>query len=197
MFNSIKGMLTEKSAEFLYIDTHGIEWEIGASAYTLSKVGPINNEVKVYTFLQHREDAMKIFGFADRKERELFLELLKVQGLGAKQSMRILSSTTIDQFVGYLEDEDTASLSKIPGIGKKTSQKILLTLRGKLNFNEDREVASSVDEEIIESLTAMGFEKKRVIQVLKVLLKDPAITSLGASEKEQEIFKRAIVQLST
>ena len=113
--------------------------------------------------------------------------------------MKILSSVRADQLILYLEEENLDGLASLPGLGKKTAQKILLQLRGKLSWDDGPGAASSSgpDAEWIESLAAMGFEKRKVQTVVKALLKDEAIVSLSADKKEQEILRRAIVELSS
>ena len=91
MFNSISGILTGKTAESIYIETHGIEWEIFVSTLSAERFGTAGNTVKAYTWLYHREDQMRLFGFLTPAERSLFLDLTKVDGIGPKQALKILS----------------------------------------------------------------------------------------------------------
>ena len=123
MFNSISGTLTGKSTESIYIETHGIEWEIFVSALSADRFGSAGSTVRAYTWLYHREDQMKLFGFLTPAERSLFLDLTKVDGIGPKQALKILSGLDGAALEAALEAGDVARLQSIPGIGKKNSAK--------------------------------------------------------------------------
>ena len=136
MFNSTTGIITYKFSQTLCIQNHGLEWELTVPLTTLDALPPAGEETKVYTWLYHREDSMKLFGFATVNERAVFLDLMKVEGVGAKAAVRILSSISASELAAVLDFEDMARLEKIPGVGKKTAQKMMLTLKGKLNLEE-------------------------------------------------------------
>jgi len=182
------------------IENQGMEWQIIASGITVSALPSVGNQGKVYTWLYHKEDQMALYGFSGKKERSLFLDLISVSGVGPKGAVKILSTVRPDQLMLYLEEENVDGLASLPGLGKKTAQKILLQLRGKLSWDESSaggSAAGGPETEWIESLTAMGFDKRKVISVVKALLKDEAIASLSSDKKEQEILRRAIVELSS
>jgi Holliday junction DNA helicase RuvA subunit len=124
----------------------------------------VGAEARVYLYLHHRDDQMKLYGFAQTSERVLFLELLKVDGIGPRQALRILSSTPPEMFLPILDAGDVEALSRTPGIGKKTAQKIVLTLRGKLRLEEHE--ASSSSDELVAALVEMGFERKQAVEAV-------------------------------
>ncbi|MBI9098881.1 MAG: Holliday junction branch migration protein RuvA, partial [Spirochaetaceae bacterium] len=117
---------------------------------------------------------------------------------GPKGALKILSGVPVKQFVEFLENEDVTALSSIPGLGKKTAQKIILQLKGKLKIESDESSEEkSVNSEIIESLTSMGFDKKYVKKAVTQILKDDKVQSLSDEKRDQEIIRRAIIELSS
>ena len=127
MFNSIFGTITGKFPQTLYIETHGVEWDISVPDSALDTFPPVGSEGRIYTWLSHREDSMKLFGFSSPTERAMFLDLQKVEGVGPKAALKILSSVSASDITSVLEEGDIAKLEKLPGVGKKTAQKMLLT----------------------------------------------------------------------
>ncbi|MDC7233448.1 MAG: Holliday junction branch migration protein RuvA [Spirochaetales bacterium] len=199
MINSIRGTVSEKGETWICIDNQGMEYQLTASSLSISALPAVGSEARVFTWLYHKEDMMALYGFASQKERFLFLDLISVSGVGPKGAIKILSAVRADQLMMYLEEENLDALASLPGLGKKTAQKILLQLRGKLSWDDPGTPSahSGPDAEWIESLTAMGFEKRKVVAVVKVLMKSDEIAALSSDKKEQEILRRAIVELSS
>lgn len=197
MFNSLKGTLTGKFTQNIYLDTHGIEWDLSCSQSTINDLPCIGSEVQIYTWMYHKEDIMKIFGFASINERSVFIDLLKVDGVGPKGALKILSSLPYSVLAQALEDEDLSKLENISGIGKKTAQKMLLTLKGKLQLYSTEKVVSKKSEwdDVIIALTNMGYDKKNCEVVVEDIAKSLDI-SLTQKAKEEQIFRRAIVELA-
>lgn len=198
MFNSISGMLTGKGANSVFIDTHGIEWEIFVTQLTLEKLN-VGKTQKLYTWLQHREDQMQLFGFYSIKERSMFLDLTKVEGIGPKQAMKILSSITPDNLEIALENGDIAILQSISGIGKKTAQKMTLALKGKLTLTNDGISSSNATteyEEIVRALVEMGYERKRCIEVVNKVALSMKENGKEPLKEESELFRLSIVDLA-
>ena len=198
MFNSISGMLTGKGANSVLIDTHGIEWEIFVTQLTLEKLN-VGKTQKLYTWLQHREDQMQLFGFYSIKERSMFLDLTKVEGIGPKQAMKILSSITPDNLEIALENGDIARLQSISGIGKKTAQKMTLALKGKLTLTNDGISSSNATteyEEIVRALVEMGYERKRCIEVVNKVALSMKENGKEPLKEESELFRLSIVDLA-
>ena len=199
MFNSISGILTEKTADTLYVDTYGIEWEIAVSALDAGRFGSVGSNVKVYVWLYHREDAMRLYGFSDPRERALFWDLTKVDGIGPKQALRILSGLDSKALETALEAGDIAQLQTIPGIGKKTAQKMVLALKGQLTLVSESKQQSpqpSPFEDIIAALTAMGYERKRAAEAVTAIAETMRQSGSDPAAKEQELFRSAIINLS-
>ncbi len=156
MYNSIQGTLTGKGATRVFLENQGIEYELEVSYNTLSSLPELGSRVRLYTYLHHREDVMKLYGFLEEAERRLFLDLLKVDGIGPRQALRILSGTTVQAFLRILESEDVKALTRIPGLGTKTAQKVLLSLKGKINLEEEGVPQEEKDLQV--ALVEMGFE---------------------------------------
>jgi holliday junction DNA helicase RuvA len=199
MFNSIRGTVTAKNSDSVYIDSGAIEWDISASRRSIAALGPVGSETRVFTWLYHREDQMRIFGFADLEERSLFLDLQKVEGIGPKQAMKILSGISATEFEAALELADLNRLTAVPGLGMKTAQKIVLALKGKLSYAREKdEEPEGVHEDLVTALVDMGFDRKRSREVVDTLNDEllAAIEGVKAEEREREIFRRAIVLLT-
>lgn len=201
MFNSICGILTGKTAESIYVETSGIEWEILVSALNRDRFGTDGDTVKVYVWLYHREDQMRLFGFKTPEERSLFFDLTRVDGIGPKQAIKILSGLDTAALEAALDAGDVARLQTIPGIGKKTAQKMVLTLKGQLTVVSDTQRQSAIKksefEDIIIALTEMGYDRKRAAETVETAAAAFREKGEDPSAKEQELFRYAIVQLSS
>lgn len=209
MINAVVGQIVCVNAQSVTILGGSIEFELIISSQTATKLsnltGVERNNVRILTYLQHTEDSMRLFGFYDEEERRLFLELIKVNGIGPKQAMKILSGVRVNDFINALDQTDVNFLSKIPGLGSKTSQKIILALRDTLVFTQDAGLPQNVKtgnsnkyQDITQALVEMGYEKKRVLEVVSQLLKDneQSLSSKSQSEIEEWLFRACVVKLS-
>ena len=194
MFNKITGLLRFKNDFLCHIEIQGLEWEILISRQTSLLLPVPGDTASLFLILIHKEDQMNLYGFASDMERDLFRSLLKVNGVGPKQAIRILSFLKPEDLIKLLQTEQLEIISKIPGVGLKTAQKILLTLKGKLVFNIPE--TPSLVTDITEALGEMGFDKKRASKTIENLLEQYADAGLSKEQLEQEIFKQAIVLLS-
>lgn len=204
MFNSITGIVTAKLPKTLYLETNGVEWEINVPDSNLETLGGVGSEAKVFTWLQHTDVAMCLYGFASERERSVFFDLLKVDGVGPKGALKIMSSVSSGRLLETLENGDIESLGKIPGVGKKTAGKMMLALKGKLKIGEAAQTVnisvSNPFADVINSLAAMGYEKRAVEQKVNQLVEELTVKSDFANksqkEKEDILFRRAIVGLA-
>ena len=196
MWNSLTGEITRKGLEQLFLQSGDWEWDLVVSRHGLESLPAVGQRAKVYVWLQHTEDQMKLFGFATVAERAVFLDLLRVNGVGPKLALKILSGVRHSELIGILESGDAARLSKVPGVGLKTAQKILLALEGKL-VRMDEEQGPSPLNELIASLSEMGFERRTVEPVVRELANDPELAALDPSSRERWLFQRALTRLST
>ena len=193
MFNSIRGIITEKLADTVRVETGGVEWDIAVPSTDLSALPPIGEIGRVFIWLYHREDQMRLFGFANERRRATFLELLKVEGVGPKGALKIMGGIGQEELEAALENEDLSRLEAVPGLGKKTAQKMLLTLKGKLTFS--KETAAGPHAELAEALAEMGYDKRAAIEAL-TRAESSLPANITSEEKEKLLFKEAIVNLS-
>jgi len=195
MFNSIRGIVGGKNSEALFLLTGGLEWEITMPATDMEQLSSSGGECRVFTWLYHRDDQMRLFGFADETRRNTFLELLKVEGIGPKGALKIMGGIGQEDLERALEAGDLARLEAVPGLGKKTAQKMLLALKGKLVHTPADSPSASPYGDLIEALAEMGYERRAAAGAIDRAEKElPA--GLSRAEKEKLLFKNAIVYLS-
>jgi Holliday junction DNA helicase RuvA len=124
MIGQLRGVILEKKPPQLVLDVNGVGYEIDASMQTFYRLPDVGKEIILYTHFVVREDAQHLYGFFDREERALFRTLLKVNGVGPRLSLTILSSVDASEFARCVVNNDTASLTRVPGIGKKTAERL-------------------------------------------------------------------------
>lgn len=194
MFNSLFGTITDLETNTIYLRSGDIEWDIHVTANSVAEFAKEKGVTRVYTFLYHREDQLVLYGFYSKEERSVFLNLLSVNGIGPKQAIRVLSGIGTDEFITLLKEGNVNALSQIPGLGKKTAQKIVLSLQGKLSLESEGD--TSQDEDIINALVEMGFEKRMVKKAVDEIRREIGSESPAGDNFEQELFKEAILRLS-
>jgi Holliday junction DNA helicase RuvA len=195
MFNSIRGKISGKNGEAVFLLTGGVEWEIAMPATDMDQLPAPGNECRVFTWMYHREDQMRLFGFGDEVRRNTFLELVKVEGIGPKGGLKIMGGIGQDDLERALESGDLARLEAVPGLGKKTAQKMLLALKGKLVHAQDSSPVVSQYGDLVEALAEMGYEKRSAADAIARAEADVP-PGLSPAEKEKLLFKTAIVYLS-
>jgi Holliday junction DNA helicase RuvA len=199
MFNRIRGTLNGHGEDSLYIDTGAIEWDVMVPVRDPGLYARMGEEIEVYAWLHHYQDGMRLYGFLSAQERQLFLEMQKVEGIGPRQAFKILQSVAPNVLASMLDRQDIAALQKIPGVGPKTAQKMMLALKGKLVALEEGQVPSAGSpgqgrfRDVVRALVDMGFDRRAAEQV---------VSRLGADieenqESEKELFRRALLELST
>ncbi|MCL1954581.1 MAG: Holliday junction branch migration protein RuvA [Brevinematales bacterium] len=193
MFNSIRGILSAKGSEAVFLLSGDIEWEITMPANDIQDL-PLNNECRIFTWLYHREDQMKMYGFFNERRRSTFLELLKVEGIGPKGAVKIMGGISQEDLERALEAGDLARLESVPGLGKKTAQKMLLSLKGKLVSAQDSVVSPYND--LVQALADMGYDRRSAAEALAKAEKSVGNVKLPDVEREKLLFKEAIVYLS-
>ena len=191
MFNSLTGEITSKGDERLCVQTAGVEWELTVSRRALERLPAVGQVARIYTHLVHRDDAMRLYGFSDQAERALFLDLQKVDGVGPRGALKMLSGVDREQFAQALDRDDLDALSAVPGVGRKTAQKIILTLKGKLTPIGENP-ARSAEDDIATALIGMGFDRKTAKAAVTAALKAMAGHDLKGEELERELFKQAL-----
>ena len=172
MYAYIIGKLTEQNGSVLTIESNGIGYEILASQTTIESIGALNQTVKVFTYLHVREDEMSLYGFSTMSEKQMFLNLTSISGIGPKMAIGILSNIKLSDLALAIVSNDASLLYKVKGIGKKTADRIVLELNEKLENIEQYEVgetsknASEMDDAIL-GLVALGMNRIEAVKLVR------------------------------
>lgn len=193
MIAQLKGFLIEVTPESAILDVNGVGYELTCSLNTLAELqadmmggagatAKPSKPVQVYTYTHVREDVLQLFGFSSKTEKQLFTTLLKVNGIGPKMAINILSGGTVEQILAMIESEDVKALSKLPKVGKKTAEQMVLTLKGKLVIQEPETPAkksvslaktlAGTHKEIHSALVNLGFRPQDVDKVISQMPKE-------------------------
>lgn len=178
MITHLTGKLTEKHPPQITIDVNGVGYELEVSMQTFYQLPNIGDSLHIHTQLIVREDAHLLFGFANKAERATFRQLLKVSGIGAKTALGILSAFTADELAAAIAQEDIKRLSAAPSIGKKTAERMILELRGKLAPTSGEATglfapaAADASEDIISTLLALGYNEREARAAAKGIAAD-------------------------
>lgn len=164
MISYIRGVIEQKREGYVVIDNNGMGYEVFVSNNTLSQLPMQNEEAKILTYLQVKEDGLALFGFASNEERELFLKLISISGIGPKNALAVLSGFSISDLIIAIASGNVKMLCKIKGLGAKTAERIVLELRDKVEclgsgeeFRED--LNESVIEDATDTLISLGISK--------------------------------------
>lgn len=201
MFAYIKGELQSINDDHIVVETANIGYEIVCpNPYDFTK--NINELVKVYTYFYVREDLQMLYGFKEEQEKELFMKLLNVSGIGPKSALNIVAHTNINEFAFAIENEDEKYLTKFPGVGKKTARQMILDLKGKLNewltipqttttqTTESNVQHKEIYEEAIEALKALGYTSRELNQIAQQLRKEQGATTDDLVKKGLQLLMR-------
>ncbi|WP_148713709.1 Holliday junction branch migration protein RuvA [Chitinolyticbacter meiyuanensis] len=180
MIGRLAGKLLEKQPPQIVLDVHGVGYELDVPMSTFYVLPVLGADTQLYTHLVVREDAQLLYGFATRAERDLFRHLIKITGIGAKIALAILSGLSSDELALAIAGEDVARLSKVPGIGKKTAERLVLELKGKLgSLPTTPAVAAKVSgplfaagdatNDIQHALLALGYNEREATAAIKAL----------------------------
>lgn len=167
MIGRLRGVIIEKQPPELVLDVQGVGYELSAPMSTFFNLPSVNDEVTLFTHMVVREDAQLLYGFASERERLLFRSLLKVNGVGAKLALTILSGSDVDTFARSVQEGDTASLTRLPGVGKKTAERLIVEMRDRL-----KEVSSAMGLDAIvtgATPTVSGGAKTEAVEALMAL----------------------------
>ncbi len=199
MIGSLRGKITEKHPPVLLIDVNGVGYEVLASMNTFYQLPDVGQEITLCTHLVVREDALMLYGFHEARERMLFRTLIKINGVGPKMALAILSSIDPDAFVICVNKNDVASLVRIPGVGKKTAERLIIEMRDRLSdwqmrdislSNEDSGVGinsmSDATQDAISALIALGYKAQEASRIISKL----ASQELSSEEMIRMALKR-------
>ena len=179
MYAFIEGKVEEKTKTSILLNNHGIGYEIFVTNNTLSAL-ELGKEAKVYTYFHVREDVQALYGFLNQTEKQMFLDLLNINGVGAKMALNILSGIAVTDLLHAIATGDVRLLSSIKGVGKKTAERILLELKGKFSESEMMNLLTTSSDtsagfamtpanEAIEVLTNMGIAVNLATQMVKAI----------------------------
>ena len=180
MIAYLRGKVVALTEETVILDVNGVGYEAYCSGGAFRKIGN-NDYAELYTYLQVKEDGMTLFGFADMKEKELFLKVISVSGVGPKLGIAILTGLSAEEFLLAVQTADAKRLSTVKGIGKKTAENIILELHGKISAAEVMSVneeekkipetqsvkLSKADEDAVSALMGLGFTRNESAQAVK------------------------------
>ena len=180
MIAYLRGKVVALTEETVILDVNGVGYEAYCSGGAFRKIGN-NDYAELYTYLQVKEDGMTLFGFADIKEKELFLKVISVSGVGPKLGIAILTGLSAEEFLLAVQTADAKRLSTVKGLGKKTAEKIILELHGKISAAEVMSVneeekkipetqsvkLSKADEDAVSALMGLGFTRNESAQAVK------------------------------
>ncbi len=184
MIGRLSGILLDKQAPYLLLDVSGIGYEITTPMSTFFTLPAINEYVSLFTHLIVREDIQLLYGFATVGERSLFRSLLKVNGVGAKLALAILSGIDVVDFVRSVQEADAASLTRLPGVGKKTAERLVVEMRDRLQDMSDNIGTVSSDKtklqgakvEAVSVLAALGYKRTVAEKMIRTIDNDSLST---------------------
>lgn len=189
MIGQLRGILLSKQPPALMLDVQGVGYELDAPMTTFYDLPEEGSELMLHTHLVVREDAQLLFGFSTENQRNLFRHLLKISGIGPRVGLAILSGLSVNEFRLCVNGEDVVRLTKVPGIGRKTAERVILELRGKqlpgMFVDDDIAVAGSADEirnDAISALTALGYRAKDAEKVINQLADQSDASEAFSSE---------------
>jgi len=171
MIGRLTGTLLEKTPPVVCVDVNGVGYEIDVPMSTLYTLPEIGARVTLYTHLAIREDAHVLFGFASVAERHAFRQLIKVSGVGARTALAVLSGLSVAELAQAITLQETGRLTRLPGIGKKTAERLLLEMRGKLGADIAANAPARPDSQsdILNALLALGYSERESATALKAL----------------------------
>lgn len=171
MIGRLKGTIVEKAPPELLIDVNGVGYEVQAPMTTVFNLPEVGQTVTLFTHLSVSENAHNLYAFGSKKDRQMFRELIKVSGVGPKLGIAILSGMTADEFVTHVNEGESSALVKLPGVGKKTAERLIIEMRDRLkgwsspavstgsaNLATDSGSSHSVKQEAESALIALGYK---------------------------------------
>ena len=199
MIAYIKGTLERRAESYIIIETGGIGYQIFVSPATLAKLPQTGEMVKVFTYFSVKEDGVSLYGFASAEEQEMFHKLLPVSGVGPKGALGFLSQLTPQEIILAIISEDVKTLSKAPGVGRKTAQRVILELKDKFKTEEalsmgqevqgivETSVGGDAKFEAIDAMTALGYSRSEAAKAVN------AVAAEGMST--EDILKAALKKM--
>ena len=173
MIGRISGILLDKTPPLALIDCNGVGYECEVPMSTFYLLPQVGEKVTLLTHFVVREDAQLLFGFGTNQERLMFRQLLKVNGIGAKSALAILSGLSIDELIQAVSLQEAGLLTRVPGIGKKTAERLLLELKDKFTLDSALSMKgsgmTSISQDVLNALIALGYNERESLNAVKSL----------------------------
>jgi Holliday junction DNA helicase RuvA len=179
MIARLNGLLLEKSPPFIVLECGGVGYEVEVPMSTFYNLPELGAKLQLLTYMVVREDAQLLYGFGTEQEKNTFKQLLKVNGIGAKSALSILSGVSIVDLVHAVSAQDVAMLTRVPGIGKKTAERLLLELKDKFAVSGAISIAGqakSASHDVLNALVALGYNDREALLAVKQLPADISVT---------------------
>ncbi|WP_145010034.1 Holliday junction branch migration protein RuvA [Pseudomonas oryzihabitans] len=196
MIGRLRGTLAEKQPPHLLLDVGGVGYEVEVPMTTLYRLPAQGEVVTLHTHLVVREDAHLLYGFGEKRERELFRELIRLNGVGPKLALALMSSLEVDELVRCVQAQDTSVLVKVPGVGKKTAERLLVELKDRFKAWENlpaiaplvlpnqAPAAASAEADAVSALVALGFKPQEASRAVAAVE--------GEDLSSEELIRRAL-----
>jgi Holliday junction DNA helicase RuvA len=200
MIAHLRGKLLSKHPNQVVVETAGVGYEVNISVPTFSELPANGSEVALHIHTHVREDLISLYGFLRPAEKQLFEKLMTVSGIGAKLAITILSGMAADEMAGAIRGNDVARLTRIPGIGKKTAERMVLELRDKLppvagTSTPTAPTMTAVEEDVLSALVNLGYQRAAAERVLAIVIKNGAGRVVKAGSFDA-MFREALAGLS-
>ena len=182
MISYIHGILVQKTPTFVVVEAGGVGYRLSIPLSSFQQVGEIGDEVKVLSYLHAREDGVRLFGFATDQERDLFLHLITVSGVGPRIAQGVLSGIPAEDCIRAIQEQDIATLTRAPGIGKKTAERLVLELKDKIGTLQSDRASSRMgvkpeERAAVSALVSLGYKQLRAQEIVeKVIKKSPGLS---------------------
>ncbi|MGG2397513.1 Holliday junction branch migration protein RuvA [Pseudomonas sp. SH1-B] len=197
MIGRLRGTLAEKQPPHLLLDVNGVGYELEVPMTTLYRLPAQGEMVTLHTHLVVREDAQLLYGFYEKRDRELFRELIRLNGVGPKLALALMSGLEVDELVRCVQNQDTAALTKVPGVGKKTAERLLVELKDRFKAWESIpaiaplvvepqlvEAVSSAENDAVSALISLGYKPQEASRAVAAVKED----GLGSAD----LIRRAL-----
>ena len=180
MIGRIQGTLVSVHPPRLLVDCQGIGYEVDVPMSTLYQLPQAGQKITLLTHFQVREDAQQLFGFATETEREAFRQLIKISGVGSRTALAVLSGMSVNELAQAIALQEAGRLTQVPGIGKKTAERLCLELKGKLapdlGITGGKPQAIKASSEVLQALLALGYSEKEALLALKQIPPDTSVS---------------------
>lgn len=194
MIGYLRGLLIDKQPPFITLDVNGVGYELEVPMSTLFQLPALNEKLELHTHLVVREDAQLLYGFYSKRDRLMFRELIRLNGVGPKLALALMSGMSADELIGCVQAEDTGRLMKVPGVGKKTAERLLVELKGRFK-DWDTPAAiqatatpgttsNNAEQDALEALISLGFKPAEASRSIR------AVFAEGLSS--EELIRRAL-----